>query len=288
MSEYNLTERERQARANADRLNAILSQSSISEGSRAAEIRAREQAAARLQAQRTAADQAEFDAALAMKYGGGPFRGASMEAQTLNALWKQAEAQGMSREQFQAEIAQQRAQRPTSVSTPQGTYTNPGLDLSFMGVTPKGSTPEGFTPKNPTEGAKRGQYTVGTMEALDAQAPDYTPGPVESLANEYLPDSLKGFMQSGEYREANATADEWARTLVFLRSGATARQEEVDAAKQNYWPQPGDDDADVTRKKRLRTEAMLSARKAYIDKQQVPEGVDFIFNAATGKLEPVK
>lgn len=71
MSAYPLTERERQALAQADRLNAILSQSSIKEGSEAAQIRAREQAAARLQAQRNAADQAQLDATLAVRQGEG-------------------------------------------------------------------------------------------------------------------------------------------------------------------------------------------------------------------------
>ena len=69
------------------------------------------------------------------------------------------------------------------------------------------------------------------------------------------------FYTSPEFKDWKRNTDEWARNLVFLRSGATARQEEVDAAVQNYWPQPGDEPDDVKRKVAARKDAEEQARK---------------------------
>lgn len=67
---YELTPREKEALAKADELNAYLSMSSIPEGAAAAQLRAREQATARLQQRQTAADFSQLDATLGVRQQG--------------------------------------------------------------------------------------------------------------------------------------------------------------------------------------------------------------------------
>jgi len=82
MQNFNLTERERQNLAQSDRLNAILSQSSIKEGAEAAQVRAREQAAMRLQLQKEMASRAESEAALGVRSQEGALDRAAAMART--------------------------------------------------------------------------------------------------------------------------------------------------------------------------------------------------------------
>lgn len=71
--------------------------------------------------------------------------------------------------------------------------------------------------------------------------------------------SLSNVTASEGYQKYKSTADEWATNMVFLRSGATARQEEKDSAFMNFWPQPGDKEGVVEFKERLRLDAMKNA-----------------------------
>ena len=67
MARYEVSPREREARMQADRLNAILQNSSIASGSEAAMLRAREQAAARQQQRKAAEDRGNLEATLGVR-----------------------------------------------------------------------------------------------------------------------------------------------------------------------------------------------------------------------------
>lgn len=72
-------------------------------------------------------------------------------------------------------------------------------------------------------------------------------------------------MASPGFQQYRAAADEWTANMVFMRSGTTARQDEKDAAFQNFWYRVGDDQTTLPFKQRLRLEAM---REAYIAGQR--------------------
>ena len=90
---------------------------------------------------------------------------------------------------------------------------------------------------------------------------------------------------SEEYKTLDTNADEWSSMLVFLRSGATARQEEVERARKNFWPKPGDSKEERARKRKMREGAMANAVDAYTSEYgadadiSIPE--DFEFSDAT-------
>lgn len=257
----------------------------------------------------------------------GAFEGTGMEAQMLNIYLDPTIPPNDPRKQ----LAVQKLTQPRVVTTPEGTYAVPGYNLQeLQGMAQGGAAPApgvaqsapygapavpggtqpaayggipGFTPKPPpaekppTESERRGEFSVGNMRNLDAQATDYIPDTISALANEWLPGAVKGYIQTPEYRSYNRLASEWAANWVFLRSGATARKDEVDAAVQNYWPQPGDDPDQVASKAAEREAAMAEAEQAYLDRiGGQPSGgtsatdgeVDYVFNPATGKLEPAR
>ncbi|TXS96037.1 hypothetical protein FV139_00580 [Parahaliea maris] len=264
-----LAEREKHILAQADALNAILSQTNIPQAAQAAEMRSREQAASRLARQRAGQSRDDLLLAEALRRsrdkGAGPFKGTGMEAQMLNEAYRQSVGGGqMSHDDFMRDVASQRLGRQTTVATPEGTYITPGYDTSFMGG--RRGTPD-FVPKPPTEGEKRGQYTTSNLRQLNNAASEMVPSITDAAAEQYAPEFLKGYFTSDEYKAMNNRAREWAATLVFMRSGATARKDEVDAAMQNFWPQPGDGPQDVQRKAQMREEAMATAEAAYAQRQ---------------------
>jgi hypothetical protein len=55
--------------------------------------------------------------------------------------------------------------------------------------------------------------------------------------------------------------------MVFLKSGATARKDEVDRAVTDFWPVYGDDDKDIARKAENRKIAMKEAEDAYLKRE---------------------
>ena len=138
-------------------------------------------------------------------------------------------------------------------------------------MTPRQLTEQGYTMSSkPSEGEKRGSYVANSLYTASSRVDDVltTPG--------FNPSSLKESMRgksnltaSPEYRKYRSSADEWATNLVFLRSGATARQEEKDKAFENFWPQLNDND-DVRKFKTLfRKEQEINAYKAAMTENRV-------------------
>lgn len=89
--------------------------------------------------------------------------------------------------------------------------------------------------------------------------PDFNPASLKEYAGRF-----SNFLSTDSGRRFRAAADEWATNMVFLRSGATARQEEKDSAMRNFFPAPGDDPKTIQfkRKFRLQQENAAYARAA--------------------------
>lgn len=119
---------------------------------------------------------------------------------------------------------------------------------------------EGGPADKPTERERTAGYAAKMMQNSDRAIqevldnPDFDPTSVMHLASR-----SNNAAASPEYQQYRAAADEWASNMVFLRSGATAREEEKTAAFRNYWPQPFDGEVTVEFKKKLRDKAMEEA-----------------------------
>jgi hypothetical protein len=293
MQPYELSERERISRGNADRLNAIMAHSSLETGPVMAAMRAREQAAARLQRQRNAADTADTAMALGIRYGsGGPFKGTSMDAQSLNAMWKVAQQQGMTKDQFMAEVGKQRMSRPTNITTPEGTYTRPGMDFSFMGQGGGQGGPAGdFTPRNQSGDEKRGNLAVAQIQS--ASPGSHRPGFLEEFAQENFPASVASLFTTDEYALSLAEQRQYLTNLIYLQSGAAAGAQEVEDRRLEFFPQ-NNDSKEVIAKKAQNLEAFKQDAAAAFQSRRggqpggQPGGVDYIFNPETGKVEPAQ
>jgi len=112
----------------------------------------------------------------------------------------------------------------------------------------------------PTEKGKIASYISNSLTtASDAvqsilDKPDFDPTAPEHVAGE-----LSDFLASGDYQIYKAASDEWATNMVFLRSGATAREEEKAAAFKNFWPQPGNKPEAVFFKNKFRINQEINA-----------------------------
>ncbi len=229
-----LTDRERQSLAQADRLNAILSQSSIKSGAEAAHLRARAQAAERLQARRQQGRDAELAATLGARYGGA-FQGTGIEAQMLNIMMDES----ISADDPRKIAARQRLERAQTVTTPEGVYSSPGYD--FGG----GGTPD-FTPRNPSGDEKRGDLAVAQIEG--SEPTNYRPSFVEEFAQENFRPSIASLFTSSPYALSLAEQRQLLSNTIYLQSGAAASPEEVEKRRLEFFPQSNDSKQVIDRK----------------------------------------
>jgi hypothetical protein len=138
------------------------------------------------------------------KGGDGLFSGTGIEAQMLNAAWQDAQAQGVSKEDFMQDMYKQRLGRETTTVTPQGTEIKPGYTFDYE---KNGSSPENrIVAKPATDAENRSEYTIGSMREFDSRATDYTPTALEAVAYERGPGELKGGLVSNEFKEQKENA----------------------------------------------------------------------------------
>ena len=151
--------------------------------------------------------------------------------------------------------------RDRTTTTPEGTTVTPGYSFDENGrIVPS----EGKTVDKPlSEAERRGTYTVGMMRNFHADGGSYIPGSFESLASDFIPASFSGLLTTPEFKKYKRNADEWARSATMLKSGVTARPDEVEASFINYWPQPGDGPNEVREKREARERSMSEAEAAY-------------------------
>jgi hypothetical protein len=202
-----------------------------------------------------------LETAIAKAGGGGPLEGTGVEQQMLNFVLDP----NADRNSPKWKAAVQRLSREETITTPEGTIVRPGYDIPAMLGEAEAVDAE-MIPKADTAQENTAQYTVGNMDMLEESMTDYVPPSAEAFAD-MLPDAVKGHLTSDEFKNYKNTGDEWASNLVFLRSGATARQEEKDSAFRNYFPQPGDSAKIVADKAQRRSEAVSNAKKAYYKRE---------------------
>tara|TARA_R110000822_G_C15338773_1_gene495876 strand:- start:4200 stop:5402 length:1203 start_codon:yes stop_codon:yes gene_type:complete len=114
--------------------------------------------------------------------------------------------------------------------------------------------------KKLTEGDSKASYvsdslsTASSMVESVLSRPGFNPTGIKQV-----PGQTSKWLASSQYKQYLAAADEWATNLVFLRSGATARQEEKDSAFDNFWPQPDDDKESAAFKDKFRLQQEINA-----------------------------
>tara|TARA_R110000765_G_scaffold3333_1_gene10345 strand:- start:1700 stop:3004 length:1305 start_codon:yes stop_codon:yes gene_type:complete len=161
-----------------------------------------------------------------------------------------------------AEALRQQAERNTLVPTSElEGWSNETGGMPDRQMTRKELLDSGFSPtRNKTERDKVIGYAAGNMAYYSDQidvlldTPGYDPTSPGEAAT-----SISAWTSSPEYQQLKAASDEWSTNLVFLRSGATARQEEKDSAMDNYFPKPGNAPSTVRAKRRNRYNQMMNA-----------------------------
>jgi hypothetical protein len=114
--------------------------------------------------------------------------------------------------------------------------------------------------RKPTEADRRSAYVADSLSTASRavenilEKPAFNPSSMLEAAK-----SVSNWTASSEYQRYKSSADEWATNMVFLRSGATAREEEKSAAFSNFWPQPGDKKETRDFKTKLRLEQEINA-----------------------------
>ena len=182
------------------------------------------------------------------------FSGTGIEAQMLNSYLNTIPPE--QRESVKNDLVAQRLGRPQTVVTPTGTYITPGYNLGA----PSPAAPENFVKKKPTEGEVKDSYVSDSLITAENKIsgllsdPDFNPASARHLAGK-----VGNIFSTPKYRQYKSVADEWTTNIVFLRSGATAREEEKTSAMQNFFPQVGDDDATIQFKNQLRVDQMRNA-----------------------------
>lgn len=94
---------------------------------------------------------------------------------------------------------------------------------------------------NQSESDKRASYVADSLSTASKLVENtlnkdsFNPAALSNYAGD-----MTNLLASSDYQQYKSASDEWATNLVFLRSGATAREEEKQAAFRNFWPQPGD------------------------------------------------
>ena len=190
------------------------------------------------------------------------FEGSGIEAQALNQYIESLPPE--EQEAAAIELAKQKLSRETTVVTPEGTRVIPGYQLD-------GRQPEEI-PRKPTEREKTAEFVAGNLADLEARVEaeekNFDPTSVQAMAAE-IP-VVGNFLASGAQQRHRAAAAEWTTNVVFMRSGATARADEIDAAYQNYFPQPGDSEETVKAKKAMRAEMMAQAERMGREAGRIP------------------
>jgi hypothetical protein len=244
-----LSEREKKNLARADGLNAILSQSSIKEGSESAQLRSREQAAQRLQSRRQASDDATLGATLGARYGGGNFKGSGMMAQMLN-IWNDPD---IPRGDPRKEQAYAFLSAPETTSMGDGsTRVRPGI-LGGEETTNRKPTPIEVAATN-------------AVSLSDANA-NVTPnaGSVEAnwwdAAAAQIPFMDERFYQSQAWKNQQAAAEAWTETFAkSIKGGGQVTDDDRKQVRETYWPTESDDPAQISIKAQLRKNVEDRAR----------------------------
>jgi hypothetical protein len=227
-----LSEDKKRALENIDGINAYLSASSIPEASAAARERTRQQAGERISKGNRGGDLDRIAMAQMMKNGGGGFKGNGMVAQMLNIMNDESIPADDPRKQQ----AYSYLSKPTTISTPDGVITRPGI----LGGEAK------LTPRVPSGDEKRGDLAVAQIQS--AEPSNYKPSFVEEAAQEFLPASVASLFTSDPYAMSLTEQRQLLSNTIYLQSGAAASPAEVEKRRLEFFPQNNDSPEVMQRK----------------------------------------
>lgn len=206
---------------------------------------------------------------------GGDFAGTGIEAQMLNSYLNSLPPE--QRDQAKADMVRQRLQRPTTIATPEGTYTRPGYQLpnpmqqpqpGQPQVQPPIQQPPAFTQKPLTgEQAKASGFydrmigAQGEIDDLMSKMPDFDPADTVETVSENVP-LVGNMLISPERQRYRQAAKDWIRAKLRRESGAVIGEEEAAEEYRTYFPMPGDSQAVKDQKGRARKTAEKAMREA--------------------------
>jgi hypothetical protein len=207
----------------------------------------------------------------------GGFQGTGMEAQALNSYLSQFPPEQRGR--IKNDLVQQRLSRSITTVTPEGTFTQPGYDVSGYQPTPAQSVnapvvePPAFTPKPLTgEQAKASGFydrmisSQGELDALAAESPNFDPSSTGETVSGAMP-LVGNMLISSEKQRYNQAAKDWIRAKLRRESGAVIGEEEAAEEYRTYFPVPGDGEEVIAQKARARKTAEKAMRSASGNRQ---------------------
>ncbi len=226
-----------------------------------------------------------------------PFEGTSEFAQAGNAMWPKARAAGWTMEQFREDYVNSR-NRETFVTVGDQQHKIPAYEYTDYSQAPPTAggtatpTPaatddaaQDTVQKPDTEREMTATYTVAQMRDASKAATGFVPRLFESYAEYTGP--LKGFLQSDNYKTYKNNAAQWTQSKVFLQSGATAREDEIERDFETYFAQPGDSPDIVKEKAQMREASMDNAEKAYLASARATAGGNATPTPPGADLPPV-
>jgi hypothetical protein len=239
---------------------------------------------------------AKLDAEALAKTSGG-FQGTGMEAQALNAFLNQFPQE--QRGAIKNDLVRQRLARVTTTTTPEGTYTQPGYDVSghvppspqMAPISTDVVVPPAFTEKPLTgEQAKASGFydrmisSQGEIDALMSSSPNFDPSATGETVAGSMP-LVGNMLISAEKQQYNQAAKDWIRAKLRRESGAVIGEEEAAEEYRTYFPVPGDSEEVIDQKARARKTAEKSMRSASGPRTDELKPKRRRYNPQTGLIE---
>jgi hypothetical protein len=111
----------------------------------------------------------------------------------------------------------------------------------------------------PTEGQVRASLLAQGMRDAEQELFNLNPSSVIGRGSGFVPEAFK----SGDRKRYESAAKRWAANLLYIKSGAQAGQDEINSTWQQFFPVPGDTQAEIQQKNRARLQE-LSAVSAML------------------------
>jgi hypothetical protein len=104
----------------------------------------------------------------------------------------------------------------------------------------------------PTEGQVRASLLAQGMRDAEQELFNLNPSSVIGRGSGFVPEAFK----SGDRKRYEAAAKRWAANLLYIKSGAQAGQDEINSTWQQFFPVPGDTQAEIQQKNRARLQEL--------------------------------
>lgn len=104
----------------------------------------------------------------------------------------------------------------------------------------------------PTEGQVRASLLAQGMRDAEQELFNLNPSSVIGRGSGFVPEAFK----SGDRKRYESAAKRWAANLLYIKSGAQAGQDEINSTWQQFFPVPGDTQAEIQQKNRARLQEL--------------------------------